>query len=198
ESSLEQTPQGLKVQKAPKSILIRDVSDIYLTTTVETELRELTTKVSRDIVEQHARAVEEPPKGIAAAKPLTETNNWNVIIRQRAPYVPETAETDVDASGESNGESTDEPESVVKPQFDVKIRTIPPEELQPKKPEAMVTIPTLEIPKTVAKLKEALTPKTATNSAALEPSAEIRKEPADEKEDGKEKPRSVRWLDDTK
>ncbi|CAL1266802.1 unnamed protein product [Larinioides sclopetarius] len=198
ESSLEQTPQGLKVQKAPKSILIRDVSDIYLTTTVETELRELTTKVSRDIVEQHARAVEESPKGIAAAQPPTETNNWNVIIRQRAPYVPETAETDVDASGESNGESTDEPESVVKPQFDVKIRTIPPEELQPKKPEAMVTIPTLEMPQTVAKLKAALMPKTTTDSAALEPPADIRKEPVEEKEEGKEKLRSVRWLDDTK
>ncbi|XP_055949567.1 uncharacterized protein LOC129983900 [Argiope bruennichi] len=193
ESSLEQTPQGLNVQKAPKSILIRDVSDIYLTTTVETELHELTTKVSRDIVEQHARSAEEPPKAIATEKPLTETNNWNVVIRQRAPYVPATSETDVDASGESNGESTDEPGSVAKPHFDVKIRTIPAEELQPKKSEALVTIPTLEMPQTVAKLKEALTPKTA----APEPSDENRKESIEEMEDGKEKSRSVRWLDDT-
>ncbi|GFS29484.1 ZP domain-containing protein [Nephila pilipes] len=197
-SSPEPTSQGLAVGKAPKSILIRDVSDIYLTTTVETELRELTTKVSRDIVEQHAKATEEPartPKKIAVSKLPPKTNNWNVVIRQREPYIP-TTETDLDASGESNGESTDEPESVAKPHFDVKIRTIPPDTLKPKKPEEMVSIPPLEMPDAVTKLKEALAPKTDEKpTLSSEPSTESKKEITEE---NKDKPRTVRWLDDTK
>ncbi|GFV45819.1 ZP domain-containing protein [Trichonephila clavipes] len=197
-SSPEPTTQGLAVGKTPKSILIRDVSDIYLTTTVETELRELTTKVSRDIEEQHAKATEEPAgtsKKIAVSKPPPKTNNWNVVIRQREPYIP-TMETDLDASVESNGESTDEPESVAKPHFDVKIRTIPPEQLKPKKSDQMISIPPLEMPDAVTKLKEVLTPKTGNEQALYsEPPVERKKETAEEIKD---KPRTVRWLDDTK
>ncbi|GFY64634.1 ZP domain-containing protein [Trichonephila inaurata madagascariensis] len=197
-SSPEPTTQGLAVGKTPKSILIRDVSDIYLTTTVETELRELTTKVSRDIVEQHAKATEEPAgtsKKIAVSKPPPKTNNWNVVIRQREPYIP-TTETDLDASGESNGESTDEPESVAKPHFDVKIRTIPPEQLKPKKSNEMISIPPLEMPDAVTKLKEVLTPKTGNEPAlSSEPLVERKNETLEEIKD---KPRTVRWLDDTK
>ncbi|GIY02358.1 ZP domain-containing protein [Caerostris extrusa] len=199
ESSLEPSMLGLMhVQRPPKSILIRDVSDIYLTTTVETELRELTTKVSRDTVEQHARSVEEPLlEAIAPSRSPLETNNWNVIIRQREPYDPTATETDVDASGESNGESTDEPESTEKPHFDVKIRTIPPEELQPKKPDEMVRIPTLEMPKTVSKLREALAPKTSDEVSRISepPNGD---ETPEEKDDAKDKPRTVRWMDDAK
>lgn len=57
-----------------------------------------------------------------------DTRSWNVIIRQRSPDVL-PAEDSVDASGEDNGDSLEETSP---PQFQVKIRAIPPEELKPK------------------------------------------------------------------
>lgn len=133
EKSSVLTTASLNLQKPPKSILIRDVSDVYLTTTVETELRELTTRVSKDVVEQHAKATIQPPPEIVPSPsenvdvPFPDTRSWNVIIRHRSPDV---SIEDPDASCESNGDSLEEPRQ--EPQFQVKIRAIPPDELQPK------------------------------------------------------------------
>ena len=131
----------MAVQQQPKSILIRDVADVYLTTMVETESRELKTRVSRDTVEEHTRkdSATPPQKDVPSAKPSpglktsSPTNNWNVVIRQRQP--PPTlhaATSDVDTSSEISARESEKPLPEVKPKFDVKIRTIPPNELKPK------------------------------------------------------------------
>ncbi|KAG8191446.1 hypothetical protein JTE90_020698 [Oedothorax gibbosus] len=215
-SSALTTTAGIK--KSPKNILIRDVSDVYLTTTVETELRELTTRVSKDVVEQHAKStiqesiprnskvvpqlekarstVQEtvPQDSTVISQPVKEvsfpdTRSWNVIIRQRSPDVPST-EDSVDASGADNEDSLEE-ETRPEPEFKVKIRAIPPEELKPK--NVLMLIPPLEMPSSVGKLRDVLEP--SVQEVSPEDSETSKQTP---QEGASKQPRSVRWTEDTK
>lgn len=198
--------QNTVLHQPPKNILIRDVADIYLTTTVETESRELKTHISRDIVEEHARTdtVTPSPKDVPTAKPELKTSsptgNWNVVIRQRQP--PPTLQAD--SARESNGEEREGTQPEAKPKFDVKIRAIPPSDLKTKEPQKMVTIPPLEMPRTISKLKEALMPKTVETSPEKtlpEKDSNLKDEQVKPLPENKDKTslsqRTVRWMDDT-
>ncbi|XP_035222906.1 uncharacterized protein LOC118195687 [Stegodyphus dumicola] len=205
------------LQKPPKSILIRDVADIYLTTTVETESRELKTRVSRDIVEEHKKIEgksSEIRPSLLNAKDKTKTQsrvpptteNWNVVIRQRKPVEQDhPIGTNLDGSAESSAEEGDsqEPPSTPKPHFDVKIRTIPPDELKPKKSEDMISIPPLEMPQTVDRLKEALRPKSQEEPVPIPLSSDhlqkdVSQSALEDKDKSSQPQRTVRWMDDTK
>ncbi|XP_015918527.1 uncharacterized protein [Parasteatoda tepidariorum] len=210
-STLISNVPKLDVAKESKSLLIRDVADIYLTTTVETELTEQTTTVSRDIFGHHVKNDEKQPdqppldknKEQKPPKLTSVTNQWNVVIRQKEPPVQNVNlfDSNLDASSESNAESSDEPTSEVKPKFDVKIRTILPEKLKPKTFDGMINIPPLEMPATVNMLKEALMPKkpeTDKNVLPKEPSTTEEKKEWYDEDKSNIPQRTVRWMDDVK
>lgn len=206
-SHITATNEGPTLPPASKSILIRDMADIYLTTTVETESRELKTTVSRDTFEEHAKISSASPETSlsvpSSEKPTktpSPTENWNVVIRQRKPPDDLTqTSTDLDASGE-------ETDSQDKPHFDVIIRTKPPGKLKSKDFSELMNIPPFEIPQSVNILKKALTmptePSKILSSLSKDDDVEeINKTLADDSEDkskANQPQRTVRWTEDTK
>ncbi|XP_054716875.1 proteoglycan 4-like [Uloborus diversus] len=230
-----------QIAPSPKKLLIRDVADVFVTTTVETESRELKTKTTKDTIQSRRRRQQDfpeispppnpppfpehllskpispvspelvepseltkkssPPEVSDSARTSPSTDGWNVVIRQKKPP-PSTLEeqgTDLDSMEQNEDTAGREDGTLSKPQFDVKIRTIPPTEIDSKPPDEMIAIPPLEMPQTVSRLKEALMsgnqleskspPTVRAAEKRLFPKATPKAAPSQ---------RTVRWMDEPK